>query len=118
MLYVICNNKTIRNTKQVLNHKGTPPPKNYQEKLMMQSWIIIEKVHCHVIFGTFLAKRQKQLLSVYGPLTSHKITEKTNELNHRKVCYGRMDGGEFPGPCQHKNKHTISSSISWTLMEI
>ena len=41
------------------------------------------------------------LLCLYGPLTSCKISEKTNEPIDRKVCYRRTDeltdGGEFIG---------------------
>ena len=53
----------------------------------------------------FPKNRALSLLSVYGPLTSCKITEKTNEPIQRKVRYGRtnrrtdgrMDRDEFIG---------------------
>ena len=54
----------------------------------------------------FPKNRALSLLSLYGPLTSYKISKKTNEPIPRKVHYarthGRTDRPEFIGPIRLK----------------
>ena len=50
--------------------------------------------------GIFRKNRAPSLLCLYGPLTSCKRPEKTNEPIPRKVRYKRTNRTDFIGPCR------------------
>ena len=74
---------------------------HFQQKVMIQFCAKIQKPYFLGLFGHFFPifrkirvfpkNRALSLLSLYGPLTSCKISKKTNESIPRKVHYRRTD---------------------------